>query len=97
MVFEAFDDYWRRTPATKTIVVKGIRDAAARMAGLQTGELDLAFGMTGKLLSRLMSDRGLRWDPNSPAPGALMFPGYHQQGSALRTRRVRHAVARAVA
>src|SRR4030095_9532168 len=64
MTFEAFDGYWRRTPATKTIVVKGGRDLTARMAGLQTGELDLAFGMTGKLLPRLMADKSLRWDSN---------------------------------
>src|SRR6266852_9556122 len=56
MTFEAFDEYWRRTPAAKTIVVKGVRDPAARVAGLQTGEIDLAFGMTGKLLPRVMPD-----------------------------------------
>jgi peptide/nickel transport system substrate-binding protein len=42
MVFEAWEEYWRRVPATKTIVVKGITQLTARMAGLQTGELDLA-------------------------------------------------------
>src|SRR5262245_15026873 len=56
MAFEAFDDYWRRAPATRTIVVKGVRDLTTRMAGLETGELDLAFGMTGKLLPRLMAE-----------------------------------------
>ena len=96
MVFEAFGDYWRRTPATKTIVVKGIRDPTARMAGLQTGELDLAFGMTGKLLSRLMSDRSLRWDPNFTGPWWLMFPGYNEQGSPFRDKRVRQAVSLAI-
>src|SRR5215472_2787680 len=96
MVFEAFEDYWRRTPATKTIVVKGIRDPATRMAGLQTGELDLAFGMTGKLLSRLMSDRNLRWDPNFTGPWWLMFPGYHEPGSPFRDKRVRQAVSLAI-
>src|SRR5262249_33829527 len=83
-------------PATKTIVVKGIRDGAARMAGLQTGELDIAFGMTGKLLSRLMSDRNLRWDPNFTGPWWLMFPGYNEQGSPFRDKRVRQAVSLAI-
>ena len=73
MVFEAWDEYWRRTPATKTIVVKGVRDAASRLAGLQTGELDLAYGMSGKLLSRVMADENLRWDPNFTSPWWLMF------------------------
>jgi ABC-type transport system substrate-binding protein len=96
MVFEAFDDYWRRTPATRTIVVKGIRDPAARMAGLQTGELDLAFGMTGKLLPRLLSDQNLRWDPNFTGPWWLMFPGYGEPGSPFRDKRVRQAVSLAI-
>src|SRR5207245_1252733 len=42
--FEAWDQYWRRAPGVKTINVRGIRDLAARMAGLETGELDIAYG-----------------------------------------------------
>src|SRR5207245_11272530 len=68
MVFEAWEEYWRRSPGVKTIVVKGITDLTTRMAGLQTGELDLAYGMTGKLLPRLMADRNLRCDPNFTRP-----------------------------
>ncbi len=96
MTFEAFEGYWRRTPATKTIVVKGVRDLTARMAGLQTGELDLAFGMTGKLLPRVMSDPNLRWDPNYTGPWWLMFPGYNEPGSPFRDKRVRQAVSLAI-
>jgi peptide/nickel transport system substrate-binding protein len=69
MEFEAWEDYWRRTPATKTIVVKGISQLAARVAGLQTGELDLAFGMTGKLLPRVWRTRISAGCPTSPASG----------------------------
>jgi ABC-type transport system substrate-binding protein len=54
MVFEAWEEYWRQTPGVKTIIVKGIGDPATRLAGLLTGELDLAYGMTGKVLSRVM-------------------------------------------
>jgi len=96
MTFEAFPDYCRSTPATKTIVVKGVRDLTARMAGLQTGELDLAFGMTGKLLARVMSDPVLRWDPNYTGPWWLMFPGGNEQGSPFRDKRVRQAVSLAI-
>jgi peptide/nickel transport system substrate-binding protein len=96
MTFEAFDEYWRRTPAAKTIVVKGVRDPAARVAGLQTGELDLAFGMTGKLLPRVMTDSKLRWDPNYTGPWWLMFPGYNEPGSPFKDKRVRQAVSLAI-
>ena len=96
MLFEAWDDYWRRTPATKTIVVKGIRDPASRVAGLQTGELDVAYGMTGKLLPRVMADRNLRWERNFTGPWWLMFPGYGEPTSPFRDKRVRQAVSLAL-
>jgi peptide/nickel transport system substrate-binding protein len=96
MTFEAFDEYWRRTPAAKTIVVKGVRDPATRLAALQTGELDLAFGMTGKVLPRVIADPKLRWDSNYTGPWWLMFPGYNEGGSPFRDKRVRQAVSLAI-
>ncbi|HXH14351.1 MAG TPA: ABC transporter substrate-binding protein [Alphaproteobacteria bacterium] len=96
MVFEAWEGYWRRTPATKTIVVKGIRDPASRLAGLLTGELDLAYGMTGKLLSRVINEPTLRWDRNFTAPWWLMFPGYNEPDSPFHDKRVRQAVSLAL-
>ena len=96
MVFEAWEEYWRRTPATKTIVVKGIRDPASRLAGLQTGELDLAYGMTGKLLPRVMADKNLRWDKNFTGPWFLLFPGYNEANSPFHDKRVRQAVSLAI-
>jgi peptide/nickel transport system substrate-binding protein len=96
MVFEAWEQYWRRSPGVKTIVVRGVTDLTARMAGLQTGELDLAFGMTGKLLPRLMADRNLRWDPNFTGPWWLLFPGYNEPDSPFHDKRVRQAVSLAI-
>jgi peptide/nickel transport system substrate-binding protein len=94
--FEAWDAYWRRAPGVKTINVRAIRDLAARAAGLQTGELDLAYGMTGKLLQRVMADPKLRWVPNFTAPWHLMFPGYTESSSPFHDRRVRQAVSLAI-
>ena len=96
MVFEAWEDYWRRTPGAKRIVVKGIRDPASRLAGLQTGELDLAYGMTGKLLPRVTKDKNLRWDKNFTAPWYLLFPGYTEKDSPFYDKRVRQAVSLAI-
>jgi peptide/nickel transport system substrate-binding protein len=96
MEFEAWEEYWRRTPATKTIVVKGIRDNAARLAAMQTGELDLAFGMTGKVFSQVMADKNLRWVPNFTGPWWLMFPGYNEPESPFHDKRIRQAVSLAI-
>jgi peptide/nickel transport system substrate-binding protein len=96
MVFEAWEEYWRRAPAAKMIIVKGIRDPASRLAGLQTGELDLAFGMTGRVLKAVMKDPNLRWDPNFTGPWWLMFPGYAEPNSPFHDKRVRQAVSLAL-
>lgn len=96
MVFEAWEDYWRRPPGVKSIVVKGIRDLTARLAGLQTGELDLAYGMTGKLLSKVMADQKLRWNRNYTSVWWLMFPGYNELNSPFHDKRVRQAVSLAL-
>src|SRR5215470_17399486 len=66
------------------------------MAGLETGELDLAYGMTGKLLQRVMADPKLRWDPNYTSPWHLVFPGYNEPSSPFHDPRVRQAVSLAI-
>ncbi len=96
MVFEAWDGYWRRSPGAATIIVKAIRDPASRLAGLQTGELDLAFGMTGKLLPRVLADKNLRWDKNFTSSWFLAFPGYNEKDSPFHDKRVREAVSLAL-
>jgi hypothetical protein len=68
----------------------------SRLAGLQTGELDLAYGMTGKLLARVMADENLRWDPNFTSPWWLMFPGYAEADSPFHDKGVRQAVSLAL-
>jgi len=95
-VFEAWDEYWRRAPGVKKVIVKGIRNPASRLAGLQTGELDLAYGMTGKLLPRVLKDKKLRWDKNFTAAWYLLFPGYTEQSSPFHDKRVREAVSLAI-
>jgi peptide/nickel transport system substrate-binding protein len=96
MVFEAWDEYWRKVPVVKTIIVKGIRDPSSRLAGLQTGALDLAYGMTGRVLKTVMKDPNLRWDRNFTGPWWLIFPGYQEPSSPFHDKRVRQAISLAL-
>jgi len=43
LVLEAFDQYWRKTPAVKRLVMKVIPDESTRLAALKRGEIDIAW------------------------------------------------------
>jgi peptide/nickel transport system substrate-binding protein len=43
LVVEAFDEYWRKTPSVKRLVLKVIPDEATRLAALKRGEVDIAY------------------------------------------------------
>lgn len=47
---DAWDQYWRKVPGVKKIVVRHVQGVAQRLAAFQTGEIALAYGLTGKLL-----------------------------------------------
>jgi peptide/nickel transport system substrate-binding protein len=43
LVMEAFEGYWRKTPAIKRLVYKSVTEATTRLAMLKRGEVDLAY------------------------------------------------------
>ena len=63
LVLEAFDGYWRKTPAVKQLVFKSIPDEATRLAALKRGEVDIAYGMSGALAEELRRTPGLTLKP----------------------------------
>jgi peptide/nickel transport system substrate-binding protein len=58
-VVEAFDDYWRKTPAVKRLVFKVIPEEATRLAALKRGEVDIAYSIRGELAEELRHTPGL--------------------------------------
>ena len=66
--FEAFEEYWRKSPSVKTMIMRGIPEASTRLAGLQTGELDVANQMPGDLLETIRKDPKLRLVPLKAGP-----------------------------
>jgi peptide/nickel transport system substrate-binding protein len=93
---EAWDQYWRRAPGVQRIVVKHVQGFAQRLAALQTGEVDLAYGLTGKILKQVMADSHLRWDSNFTNPWHFFFPGYQDTASPFHDKRVRQAISLAI-
>ena len=96
MVFEAWEEYWRKVPHVKTLKILGIRDPAAQWAALQTGELDVAYLVPSKMWPQVFANAKLQWDPNHTSPWFLLFPGYHEPNSPFKDRRVREAVSLAI-
>src|SRR5438128_9100850 len=64
LVFEAFDQYWRKVPNVKRLVLKAIPDEATRLAALKRGEVDIAYAIRGALAEQLQRTPGLTLKPN---------------------------------
>jgi peptide/nickel transport system substrate-binding protein len=63
LVVEAFDQYWRKTPAVKRLVFKVITDESTRLAALKRGEVDIAYSIRGALAEELRRTPGLTLKP----------------------------------
>ena len=94
--FEAFTEYWRKSPSVKTIVMRGIPEAATRLAGLQTGELDVANQMPGDLLETIRKDPNLRLVPLKAGPVWLEPMSFDSPDSPLKDIKVRQALSLAI-
>ena len=60
LMFEAFDQYWRKTPSVKRLVFKVIPDESTRLAALKRGEIDIVYSIRGELAEDMQRTRGLR-------------------------------------
>src|SRR5262249_36591950 len=49
VVLEAYDRYWRKTPAVKRLVWSTVTEDLTRLAMLKRGEVDIAYSLRGPL------------------------------------------------
>src|SRR5262249_36912478 len=47
LVLEAYEGYWRKTPAIKRLVLRSLPEETTRAAALKNGEVDVAYLFTG--------------------------------------------------
>jgi peptide/nickel transport system substrate-binding protein len=92
LVLEAFDQYWRKPPSVKRLVLKVIPDEATRLAALKAGEVDIAYSIRGELAEQLRRIPGLTMKP-VVLQGAfwLYFPEQWDPKSPWYDLRVREA------
>jgi peptide/nickel transport system substrate-binding protein len=92
LVLEAFDQYWRKPPAVKRLVMKVIPDESTRLAALKRGEVDIVYSIRGELAEELMRSPGLTLKPIVlQASNWVYFPEQWDPKSPWHDVRVRQA------
>jgi peptide/nickel transport system substrate-binding protein len=97
LVLEAFDQYWRKAPSVKRLVLKAIPDEATRLAALKRGEVDVAYAIRGALAEELRRTPRLTLKPNvGQATFWVYFADQWDPKSPWHDRRVRLAASLAL-
>ena len=92
LVLEANEQYWRKKPSIKRVVIKGVPDRTTRLAMLKTGEADLGYLMVGLEAATIKADPKLRLVYVIPtASWWVEFPEQWKPKSPWADRRVRLA------
>jgi peptide/nickel transport system substrate-binding protein len=97
LVLEANEQYWRKKPSIKRVVIKGVPDRTTRLAMLKTGEADLGYLMVGVEAATIKADPRLRLVHVIPtASWWVEFPEQWKPKSPWADRRIRLAANLAV-
>ncbi len=97
LVLEAFEQYWRKSPSVKRLVLRVIPDESTRLAALKRGEVDIAYSIRGELAEELQRTPGLTLKPAViQAPFWLYFADQWDPKSPWHDRRVRQAASLAI-
>ena len=93
---EAFADYWRKTPAVKTLIFRELTDDTTRLAALQSGEVDAINLVPGPLIGQVKQDPKLQLAPTLASPFFLEFVGFVKPDNPFHDIRVREAASLAL-
>jgi peptide/nickel transport system substrate-binding protein len=92
LVLDANEQYWRKKPSIKRVVIKGVPDRTTRMAMLKTGEADIGYLMVGLEAATIKADPKLRLAKViPPATWWMEYPEQWNPKSPWSDRRVRLA------
>jgi peptide/nickel transport system substrate-binding protein len=98
LVMEAWDGYWRKTPAVKRLVYRSMPDETSRAAALKKGEVDIAYLLTGPVAADIQRTPGFKLIAPRESQGTfwLDLPDQWDPKSPWHDRRVRQALSHAV-
>src|SRR5213594_1625915 len=93
LVVEAYEGYWRKTPAVKRLVFRSVPDEATRMVTVKRGETDIAYGLRGPDAEEVRRTPGLTLKVVLPTVSQwLVFTQQWDPKSPWADQRVRLAV-----
>ncbi|MSP02531.1 MAG: ABC transporter substrate-binding protein [Acetobacteraceae bacterium] len=94
LVMEANEQYWRKTPNIKRLVLKVIPDESTRLVALKRGEIDAAYSMGGEIAREILRTPGLTVNATiGSATFWLYFPEQWDPRSPWHDPKVRRAAA----
>jgi peptide/nickel transport system substrate-binding protein len=97
LVLEANDQYWRKAPSIKRLVLRSIPDDTTRLAMLKRGEADIVYSLRGVLGEEVKRTPGLAFKPTLTTwTEWILFADQWNPRSPWHDRRVRLAAAHAV-
>jgi peptide/nickel transport system substrate-binding protein len=94
MELEAFDQYWAGRPKIRRVIVRYVPDISARVAALESGDVDVIHDFTPQDAERIKKDPNLVFI-NPPSSGFIRF-NMNTQRPPFNDVRVRHAMAYAI-
>jgi peptide/nickel transport system substrate-binding protein len=97
LVMEAFEGYWRKTPAVKRLVFRSMPDETTRAAALKAGDVDIVYLLSGPTAAEVKRTPTLRLAAAMP-PGVVFLdlPEQWDPKSPWHDRRVRLAASHAL-
>jgi peptide/nickel transport system substrate-binding protein len=97
LVLEAHEQYWRKSPNVKRLVLKVVPDEVTRLAMLKRGEVDIAYALRGAIAEETRRTPGLTLKPvHFYGDQWLLFTEQWDAKSLWADRRVRLAVNHAI-
>src|SRR5467141_3985787 len=71
LVLEAYEGYWRKTPAVKRLVFRSVPDESTRLAALKGGEVDIAYLFTGPTADDIQRTPGFKLVAPAQSPAVF--------------------------
>jgi peptide/nickel transport system substrate-binding protein len=98
LVLEAYEGYWRKTPIIKRLVLRSMPDETTRAAALKTGEVDIAYLLSGPVAEDIQRTPGFKLvaPKESSAVFWLDLPDQWDPKSPWYDQRVRQALSHAI-